>query len=180
MTVGIMNIPQGLSYAMLATLNPVYGLYMSFFPLLIYGFLGTSKHLAIGAVAIVSLLSGSVIERVVQEYPISNMTIVENGTDPISAYRVQIASSLALVVGLFQVLMGASGLGFISAYFSDTFISGYTCGSAVHVVVSQTKEVFGMTNVTKFDGLFKIPKVPIICPYNDNLSNCSNIYSECL
>jgi MFS superfamily sulfate permease-like transporter len=170
-TVGIMNIPQGLSYAMLVTLNPVYGLYQSFFPLLIYGVLGSSKHLTIGAIAIVSLLSGSVVDRVVREHPLSapimNST-TSNGSSEFAPvlgdgeYRVAIASTLALLVGIFQFLMGLSGLGFLSSYFSDTFISGYTCGSAVHVVVSQMKEIFGMRNVTKFDGTFKIPKVGVI------------------
>lgn len=47
-TVGIMNIPQGMAYSLLATLNPVNGLYISFFPLIIYSFLGTCRHLAIG------------------------------------------------------------------------------------------------------------------------------------
>ncbi len=59
--VGIMNIPQGMGYAMLATLDPVIGLYISFFPLLVYAFLGTSRQLAMGSIAIVSLLSGQCI-----------------------------------------------------------------------------------------------------------------------
>jgi MFS superfamily sulfate permease-like transporter len=166
-TVGIMNIPQGLSYAMLVTLNPIYGLYISFFPLLIYGLFGSSKHLAIGAIAIVSLLSGSVVDRVAREHPLPwpDFNITDSNTSdlvPLTSdgdYRVAIASTLALLVGIFQFLMGFSGLGFVSSYFSDTFISGYTCGSAVHVVVSQMKEIFGMKNVTRFDGTFKVPKV---------------------
>jgi hypothetical protein len=172
LTVGIMNTPQSLAYAMLATLNPVYGLYMALFPLLIYGILGTSKHLAIGAVAIVSMLTGSVVDRVVREHPLAptiiNMTSLDsNSTNMIDIlteenYRVMIASTLALMVGIFQFGMGLSGVGFLSSYFSDTFISGYTCASSLHVVVSQTKEIFGMRNVTKFDGSFKVPKVILI------------------
>ena len=165
LTVGIMNIPQGMAYAMLVTLNPINGLYISFFPLLIYGIFGSSKHLAVGAIAIVSLLSGSVVDRVARENPIPTSINVTNASDlvPISQtdadYRVNIAATLALLVGLLQFLMGLSGLGFLSSYFSDTFISGYTSGSAVHVVVSQIKEIFGMENVTKFDGPFKVPRV---------------------
>lgn len=56
--------------------------------------------------------------------------------------------------------MGLLGVGtFLTSYFSDTFISGYTCASAFHVVTSQVKELFGLTNLKKFDGIFKIPKV---------------------
>ena len=48
---------------------------------------------------------------------------------------------------------------FLVSYFSDTFISGYTCASAFHVVTSQIKELLGLRNVKKYDGIFKIPKV---------------------
>lgn len=54
-TVGIMNVPQGMAYAMLATLRPVNGLYISFFPLLVYALFGTSKHIAIGSSLILFL-----------------------------------------------------------------------------------------------------------------------------
>jgi MFS superfamily sulfate permease-like transporter len=187
MTVGIMNIPQGLSYAMLVTLNPIYGLYISFFPLLIYGLFGSSKHLAIGAIAIVSLLSGSVVDRVAREHPlpspIVNMTDNTSGLVPVTSdgdYRVAIASTLALLVGIFQIIMGFSGLGFVSSYFSDTFISGYTCGSAVHVVVSQTKEIFGMKNVTRYDGTFKVPRVIHIKKNTFFCLNLTETSLECL
>lgn len=76
-----------------------------------------------------------------------------------SQFRVDIACQLSLLVGFIQFLMGVVGLGFISSYFSDTFISGYTCASAIHVVMSQLKDIFGLKKMTKYNGIFKIPKV---------------------
>lgn len=63
LTIGIMHIPQGMAYGMLTTLPPVYGLYMSFFPVLIYFFFGSSKHASTGTFAVVCLMVGSVVSR---------------------------------------------------------------------------------------------------------------------
>lgn len=51
--------------------------------------------------------------------------------------------------------------GVLSSFFSDTFVSSYTCGSAIHVLASQLKDLFGIKNVTKYEGIFKIPKVSL-------------------
>ena len=77
----------------------------------------------------------------------------------ISEYRVSVACSLALLVGCIQFIMGLSGLGVVTAFFSDTFSSSYTCGSAVHVLVSQIKDLLGIKRANKYEGPLKIPKV---------------------
>lgn len=106
-----------------------------------------------GGVAIVSLLTGTVIDKMVLEH-------FHNGTNTTeSEFRVSIACQLSLLVGAIQLLMGLIGIGLASSLFSDTFISGYTCASAFHVVMSQLKDLFGITKLQKFDGIFKIPKV---------------------
>ena len=156
-TVGIMNIPQGLAYALLATLNPIYGLYVSFFPMIVYTLFGTCKHLIIGGVAIISLLTGTVIDEMVNEHFVR--TNSSNSSTDEEHFRVEIACQLSLLVSLIHLFMGIIGLGFISAFFSDTFISGYTCGSAIHVVMSQLKDLFGIRKLTKYNGVFKIPRV---------------------
>lgn len=102
-TVGIMNIPQGMGYAMLASLPPVAGLYISFFPVLIYGIFGTSRHLAIGSIAIVSLLTGSVVDTVAMTKD-TNTT----DTDSINALKFKVVCSLSLLVGILQVRIYAN------------------------------------------------------------------------
>ncbi|RNA14248.1 sulfate permease [Brachionus plicatilis] len=162
LTIGIMNIPQGLAYALLASLNPITGLYVSFFPVLVYAIFGTSRHLVISAVAIVSLLTGETVNRIVEEYGKELLPANETGTAHYKQMeeklKLDIATDLSLLIGIFQLLFGLFGLGGLTSFFSDTFISGYTCGSAVHVVVSQIKDLFGLKNLTRFEGNFKIPK----------------------
>lgn len=103
-TVGIMNIPQGMGYALLASLPPVGGLYISFFPLIIYAIFGTSRHLAIGSIAIVSLLSGSVVDNMVSSHgPFLNEFGNGTDTDALNAFKFRVVCSLSLLVGLLQV-----------------------------------------------------------------------------
>jgi MFS superfamily sulfate permease-like transporter len=93
-------------------------------------------------------------------HPINNNST--NTTTNDDALRVSIACSLTFLIGLFQVIMGFTGLGAISSYFSNTFISSYTTASAVHTFVSQMKDIFGLKNLKKYDGIFKIPRVSFI------------------
>jgi MFS superfamily sulfate permease-like transporter len=152
-----------MAYSLMVTSVPVNGLYISFFPLLIYFLLGTSKHLAIGAIAIISLLSGAVVDKTIYEHSMYPLNITDAQTNSSGnanmEFRVKIASSLSLLVGLIQLGMGLSGLGVLATYLSDTFISGYTCASAFHVIVSQVKDLLGMRQIKKFEGLFRVPKV---------------------
>ncbi len=131
-----------MAYSLLASLPAVNGLYMSFFPLLIYSLLGTSNHLAIGikiiiliiinifskyfsigAVSLLSFLSNNVINKVIlnENKPFENITDVNMIVDSIE-YRIKVASSLNLLVGLIQIILGFSGMGLLANYFSDTFV----------------------------------------------------------
>ena len=111
-----------------------------------------------------SLLSGAIVEKTASEYfamqtDSSNSTVqLHQGVEK-QMQHASIASSLSFLVGLIQFLMGLFGLGILSSYFSDTFISSFTCASAFHVVVSQIKELFGLRNLVRYDGIFKVPKV---------------------
>ena len=96
-----------MAYALLASLPPVNGLYISFFPCIFYSIFGTSRHLSIGAFALVSLLSGNVILRMAEEYKGTlNATLLEPDmyNDEVESYRIQVAASLTLLVGIIQVL----------------------------------------------------------------------------
>jgi SulP family sulfate permease len=127
-TVGIMLIPQGMAYAMLAGLPPIYGLYASIVPLLIYALLGTSRQLAVGPVAMVALLIQAGVS-----------TLAEVG----SAQYISLAISLALMVGIIQTLMGVFRLGFLVNFLSHPVVSGFTSAAALIIGFSQLKHLLG-------------------------------------
>uniref|UniRef100_A0A665SWU0 Solute carrier family 26 member 6-like n=1 Tax=Echeneis naucrates TaxID=173247 RepID=A0A665SWU0_ECHNA len=147
-SVGIMHLPQGMAYALLASLRPVFGLYTSLYPVLIYFIFGTSRHISIGTFAVISIMVGSVTERMA---PDGNFIVNStNGTltvniDARDDFRVQIACSLTVLAGIFQILLGVVRFGFVVTYLSEPLVRGYTTGSACHVCVSQLKYLFGVT-----------------------------------
>ncbi|XP_076132944.1 solute carrier family 26 member 6 [Alosa pseudoharengus] len=150
-SVGIMHLPQGMAYALLASLPPVYGLYTSFYPVLVYFIFGTSRHISVGTFAVISIMIGSVVERLAPDANfIPNITsngssVVEVDVAARDAYRVQIATALTLCCGLFQVVLGLVKFGFVVTYLSEPLVRGYTTGAATHVVISQLKYLFGIS-----------------------------------
>nr|XP_019951741.1 PREDICTED: solute carrier family 26 member 6-like [Paralichthys olivaceus] len=147
-SVGIMHLPQGMAYALLASLPPVIGLYTSLYPVLVYFIFGTSRHLSIGTFAVMSIVIGGVTERLA---PDSNFFLNgTNGTQSVNieardALRVQVACSLAVLSGIFQILFFVVRFGFVVTYLSEPLVRGYTTGSACHVFISQLKYLFGVT-----------------------------------
>jgi len=129
LTVGIMLIPQGMAYAMIAGLPPIYGLYASTIPLLIYALLGTSRQLAVGPVAMVSLLTAAGVG-----------TLAEGGTE----MYITLAITLAFLVGLIQFLLGVFRLGFLVNFLSHPVISGFTSAAALIIGLSQLKHLLGI------------------------------------
>ena len=129
LTVGVMLIPQGMAYAMIAGLPPIYGLYASTLPLIIYALMGTSRQLAVGPVAMVSLLTASGIS-----------TLAEQGTDVF----IQYAIVLALMVGIIQFLLGLFRLGFLVNFLSHPVISGFTSAAALIIGLSQLQHLIGV------------------------------------
>lgn len=128
--VTIMLVPQGMAYALLAGLPPQVGLYASIVPLIIYGLLGTSRTLAVGPVAIVSLLVISGVSPL---------------ADPGSAQYVQLALTLALLVAVIQTVMGLVRLGFLVNFLSHPVLSGFTSAAAVVIGVNQIKHLLGVS-----------------------------------
>lgn len=129
LTVGVMLIPQGMAYAMLAGLPPIYGLYASIVPLIIYAILGTSRQLAVGPVAMISLLVAAGVG-----------TLAKQGT----AEYIQLAVVLAFLVGIIQTLMGVFRLGFMVNFLSQPVISGFTSAAALIIGASQLKHLLGI------------------------------------
>ena len=131
LTTAVMLVPQGMAYAMLAGLEPIVGLYASTVPIVLYALLGTSRQLAVGPVAMVSLLVASGVGGVVAE------------GDPV-AY-VAAASLLALMVGAMQLAMGVARLGFLVKFLSHPVIAGFTSAAALIIGFSQLKHVLGVS-----------------------------------
>lgn len=127
-TVGIMLIPQGMAYAMIAGLPAVYGLYASLVPQVIYAFLGTSRQLAVGPVAMDSLLVASGLS-----------VIAVSGTEN----YILMAIILALLMGIMQLLMGLFKLGFLVNFLSKPVISGFTSAAALIIGLNQLKHLMG-------------------------------------
>lgn len=127
LTVGIMLIPQGMAYAMLAGLEPIHGLYAVTVPLILYAIFGTSRQLAVGPVAMVSLLTAAGIATL-------------NASSP-EQYLLY-AISLAFLVGLIQFGMGMFKLGFVVNFLSHPVISGFTSAAAIIIGLSQIKHLF--------------------------------------
>ncbi|MGB3683077.1 MAG: solute carrier family 26 protein [Rubrobacteraceae bacterium] len=127
--VAVMLIPQGMAYAMLAGLPPVVGLYASTIPLIIYALFGSSRQLAVGPVALVSLLT---------------LTGVSALAEPGSGEFVALAALLALMVGVIQFGLGLLRAGFVVNFLSHAVISGFTSAAAIVIGLSQLKHLLGV------------------------------------
>ncbi|XP_008563965.1 PREDICTED: solute carrier family 26 member 6 isoform X4 [Galeopterus variegatus] len=144
LSVAIMQLPQGLAYALLAGLPPVFGLYSSFYPVFIYFLFGTSRHISVGTFAVMSVMVGSVTESLAPDEAFvqdANSTVNEVARD---TTRVQLASTLSVLVGLCQVALGLVHFGFVVTYLSEPLVRSYTTAASVQVFVSQLKYVFGL------------------------------------
>jgi SulP family sulfate permease len=127
--VGVMLVPQGMAYAMLAGLPPVVGLYASFVPLVVYAAFGSSRHLAVGPVAMLSLLV---------------LTNCAPLAEPGSAEFIQLVLLLTLMAGALQFVLGLARMGFLANYLSHGVITGFTAGAAVLIGLSQLKHLLGV------------------------------------
>lgn len=129
-TVGIMLIPQGMAYAMIAGLPPVFGLYAALIPQVIYAIMGTSRQLAVGPVAMDSLLVASGLGAL--------------ALSGLEAY-LAMAIFLTLLMGSIQLLLGLLKMGFLANFLSKPVISGFTSAAAIIIGLDQLKHVLGVT-----------------------------------
>ena len=129
LTVGIMLIPQGMAYAMIAGLPPVYGLYAALFPQVVYAIMGTSRQLAVGPVAMDSLLVAAGLGALSLSTP--------------SEY-IALAAFLAVFMGVIQLVLGGLRLGFLVNFLSKPVISGFTSAAAIIIALSQLNHLLGI------------------------------------
>ncbi len=129
LTVAVMLVPQGMAYANLAGMPPVTGLYAAIVGIVAYAVLGTSGSLAVGPVAITSLLTVSGLQSIVS---------------PDDASYPAVAALLALSVGAVLVIAGVLRLGFLVNFLSHPVISGFTSAAAITIALSQVKDLLGV------------------------------------
>ena len=134
-TVALVIIPQSMAYAQLAGLGPQYGLYASFFPVMIAAIMGSSRQLSTGPVAVVSLLTAAALGELVIDA---------------SSYALY-AALLALIVGLFQFSLGILRMGFVTNFVSYPVVSGFTNAAAIIIATSQLPKVFGIRVINSSD-----------------------------
>lgn len=130
LTVGAMLVPQAMAYALLAGLPPEVGLYAATVPVIVYALFGTSRQLAVGPVAIVSLMTASALAPVVEE-----------GT----AGYLAAAALLAVLVGVTHIVLGVARLGFLVNFLSHSVLVGFTAAAAIIIGFSQAKHVLGIS-----------------------------------
>ena len=128
-TTAIMLIPQSMAYALVAGVQPVYGLYASLLPLVVYALIGKSRELALGPGALDTLLIGVTI---------SGLSLAHDDNAAI------IAAAIALQVALIQLLFGLLRGGFLINFLSKPVISGFTSAAALTIALSQVKHLLGM------------------------------------
>ena len=129
LTVAVMLVPQAMAYAMLAGLPPVVGLYASTLPIIAYVLLGSSRHLAVGPVAMVSLLVFAACSKEAQVG---------------SQEYISLVVTLTILVGALQMAAGLLKLGFVANFFSHAVLSGFTSAAAIVICLSQMKHLLGI------------------------------------
>ncbi|KAK4376265.1 hypothetical protein RND71_006942 [Anisodus tanguticus] len=134
-TIASLAIPQGISYAKLGNLPPILGLYSSFVPPLVYALMGSSRDLAVGTVAVGSLLMASMLGNEV------------NASENPTLY-LHLAFTATFFAGLFEVALGFFRLGFIVDFLSHATIVGFMGGAATVVILQQLKGILGLEHFT--------------------------------
>ncbi len=125
-----MLVPQGMAYALLAGLPPVFGLYASIVPAIVYALFGTSRHMPVGPPALMALLTFAGVSAL---------------AEPRSDEYVALALLLALMAGLLQLGIGLLKMGFVTNFISHPVLSGFIYASAIVIALSQLKHILGVS-----------------------------------
>nr|XP_046231680.1 sulfate anion transporter 1 [Scatophagus argus] len=170
MIVGIILVPQAIAYCLLAGVEPIYGLYTSFYANIIYFLMGTSRHVSVGIFSLMSLMVGQVVDRELFLAGFDlNEDSTESGLDVFNAtlgtnltggklqgvelmglhcrkecYAISIATALTFLAGIYQVMMAVFRLGFVSVYLSSPMLDGFATGASFTILTVQAKYLLGL------------------------------------
>lgn len=129
LTTGMMLIPQGMAYAVIAGMPPIYGLYAGVIPLLVYPFFGTSKHLSVGPVAVDMLIVAAGVGMI---------------TSPNNSDFIGLVILLTMMTGILQLLMGTFRMGALFNFFSRPVIAGFTMAAPIIIAFTQLENLLGI------------------------------------
>ncbi|XP_077354130.1 sulfate anion transporter 1 [Festucalex cinctus] len=166
--VGIILVPQAIAYCLLAGVEPIYGLYTSFYANIIYFLMGTSRHVSVGIFSLMSLMVGQVVDR---EVFLAGFDLNEDSSGPPEfngsfsinltssqshsveimgvqcgkeCYAISIAAALTFLAGIYQVMMAVFCLGFVSVYLSGPMLDGFATGASFTILTVQAKYLLGL------------------------------------
>ncbi|XP_049710461.1 anion exchange transporter [Elephas maximus indicus] len=143
----VQQVTQGLAFAVLSSVHPVFGLYGSLFPAVIYAIFGMGRHVCTGTFALTSLISANAVERLVPQSS-QNLTTQSNtsvlGLSEFEMRRIGVAAAVSFLGGVIQLAMFVLQLGSATFLLTEPVISAMTTGAATHVVTSQVKYLLGM------------------------------------
>ena len=129
LTNAVVALPQGMAFATIAGLPPIYGLYTAIIPAIVAALFGSSRHLVTGPAAPISIVVFATISPL---------------ADPGSAKFVQLAITMAFLAGAYQLILGLARLGALANFISHSVVVGFTAGAAILIVTTQLKFFFGM------------------------------------
>ncbi|XP_054785780.1 probable sulfate transporter 3.5 [Prosopis cineraria] len=149
LTITSLAIPQGISYAKLAEIPPVIGLYSSFVPPLVYAIFGSSRHMAVGTIAAASLLLYQTVS-----------SVAKPEDDPV--LYVHLIFTTTFITGVFQAALGILRLGILVDFLSHSTITGFMGGTAVILCLQQLRGIFGMTHFASRTSLISVLKAIVV------------------
>lgn len=156
-TVAMFHVPQSLGYALLAAVPPVCALYNAMFPMMIYFILGTARQASVGADAVTSMMTGTIVRELTSGDVSHDGLNPHNSTQPVPYTVAEVTSALCLTIGIIQLVFSFLSLGALNVFLSEQMINGFATGVAIQVVVSQLGSLFG-NRVPHMSGMFTIYK----------------------
>lgn len=134
--IGVMLVPQGMAYALLAGVDPIYGLYTAFLPIIIYPLFTSSSQMSPGPIATTSIILEGMVRN-------------SSGAEPFTHEYTQSLFTLSSLTGFIQLLLSITSVNWVATLLSQPIMSGYATAASFTIIASQLKDFFGLTNIPK-------------------------------